>query len=121
MFNQELHERLQYEPGTGFFYWIDKTTRLKRKRAGYTRFDHYVRICFKGKYYQAHRLAWFMTYGKWPEMEIDHIDRDRTNNRIDNLRDVNRQTNNQNKTNRADKVINMKGKTWILNNQNQYC
>ena len=41
----------------------------------------------------AHRLAWFITYGKWPDLQIDHIDGDRTNNRIDNLRDVDCKTN----------------------------
>jgi hypothetical protein len=34
----------------------------------------------------AHQVAWYMTYGEWPHMLIDHIDRDGTNNRIDNLR-----------------------------------
>jgi len=39
-----------------------------------------------GKYYAQHRLAWFYHFGKWPSNMIDHIDRDKANNRIDNLR-----------------------------------
>ena len=43
-----------------------------------------------------HHIVWFLTYGKWA-YEIDHIDRCRTNNRINNLRDVTRSINNVNR------------------------
>lgn len=41
-----------------------------------------------GKNHKAHRLVWLLTYGEWPEHEIDHLDRNRMNNRISNLRAV---------------------------------
>ena len=44
----------------------------------------------------AHRVAWALETGAWPENEIDHIDGDRSNNRIENLRDVSAQTNMKN-------------------------
>jgi hypothetical protein len=46
--------------------------------------------------YQAHRLAWFLFYGEWPIYEIDHINGDKTDNRIINLRDVPDRINAQN-------------------------
>jgi len=41
-----------------------------------------------GKQYPAHRLAWFYVHGKWPNGDIDHINRIRDDNRIVNLRDT---------------------------------
>lgn len=52
-----------------------------------------------------HRLAWFLHYGEIPKNQIDHIDGDRTNNKIENLRDVCHQ---QNQWNRK----NAKGYNW---------
>jgi hypothetical protein len=43
--------------------------------------------------FTAHRLAWLLHYGVWPEGEIDHINGDRSDFRITNLRDVTRQEN----------------------------
>lgn len=50
----------------------------------------YVRV--DGKSYLAHRLVWLLVYREWPD-EIDHIDRDRMNNRLNNLRAVTRNEN----------------------------
>jgi hypothetical protein len=44
----------------------------------------------------AHRLVWFVTYGKFPNGDIDHLNGDRSDNRIENLRDVTRRANLQN-------------------------
>lgn len=48
----------------------------------------YKRIEIKGRRYRRYHLAWFLYYGKWPESQIDHRDRDSTNDRIDNLRET---------------------------------
>ena len=48
---------------------------------------------------QGHRLVWFLHYGALPINSIDHIDGNRTNNKIDNLRDVTHQQNMWNRTN----------------------
>lgn len=44
----------------------------------------------------AHRLAWFYVHGVWPTNEIDHINRNKSDNRIENLRDVTRTVNQRN-------------------------
>jgi hypothetical protein len=47
------------------------------------------------KMYLGHRLAWLYVYGKYPKNNIDHINRDRSDNRITNLRDVTSSQNNR--------------------------
>jgi hypothetical protein len=49
-----------------------------------------------GRKFLAHRVAWFKHYGAWPAGEIDHINHDRTDNRIQNLRVVSREQNSKN-------------------------
>jgi hypothetical protein len=56
----------------------------------------YIRISVDNKNYKAHRLAWLYVNGEWPSHEIDHINGNRSDNRIDNLRDVPRAQNIQN-------------------------
>lgn len=55
--------------------------------AGYVRHDGRVLIGFNGKTNYASRIIWEMTNGPIPEgMEIDHINRDKSDDRIENLR-----------------------------------
>ncbi|MEG3078477.1 HNH endonuclease signature motif containing protein [Halomonas sp. 5021] len=112
---QKLLQRLlSYDPATGIFFWRTRSGELFRseracnawnarfanKEAGHTweRKDgyRYRIIQFDGSLRRAHRLAWLYIYGKWPEGEIDHIDRDGTNNRIENLRVVDSSGNSSN-------------------------
>lgn len=65
--------------------------------------DGYLIIKIKGKQYKAHRLAWLIVYREWPQDEIDHINRDRTDNRINNLRVVDRCGNINNTTKKINK------------------
>ena len=83
-----------------FIYNLDGTfSRMDRKNAnGSIDKDGYLIIKIKGKQYKAHRLVYAYFHGKFPELEIDHINRQRTDNRIENLREVDRYTNVQNTT-----------------------
>lgn len=94
----ELRRHLRYEPASGEFTWI--TNRHNTMRAGSaagspTRLG-YVSIVFRRKRYYAHRLAWLFEHGIWPAGSIDHIDGNKSNNAIANLRDVCHEVNMQN-------------------------
>lgn len=69
----------------------------------------YVR--HEGQLYRQHRVIFFLHYGYWPN-EIDHINRVRHDNRIENLRDVTHSENNQNKVVRKDSRSGIKGVSY---------
>lgn len=56
----------------------------------------YVYVSIGGQSLQAHRVAWAIHSGEWPKQQIDHIDGDRQNNRIENLRLATQTQNNWN-------------------------
>lgn len=95
-----LRDVLEYQPEKGVF--ICKKKYASKINVGSTvGADHiagYKHIMIQKKQYLAHRLAWFYFYGVWPQGEVDHIDGNRSNNAITNLRDVDRLTNAQNRT-----------------------
>ncbi len=92
-----IKKYLSYDPLTGSIKWCK--TRCGTKLGSEAGTDHkgYRRIKINGKLLLAHRVAWAIYYGEWPEIEIDHINMDKGDNRIENLRDVSRS---QNMTNR---------------------
>lgn len=56
-----------------------------------------MKVCIGGQIYSAHRLAWLAHYGSEPPAQIDHINGDRADNRIANLRSATNQENSQNR------------------------
>jgi len=62
--------------------------------------------------YQAHRLAWLYIYGKFPEHYIDHINGNKSYNRISNLREATASENNRNSILRKDSTSKVKGVHW---------
>ena len=83
-----------------FIYNEDGTfTRTDRKNStGSLDKDGYLIIKIKGKQYKAHRLVFAYFNDRFPTKEIDHINRNRTDNRIENLREVDRTENVRNTT-----------------------
>lgn len=108
----EIEALLNYDPGTGEFVWLQKRRggASPGQRAGCTKAGGYVTIRVLGRSVYAHRLAWFLTHGRWPNGVIDHIDGDPSHNRISNLRDVPQGINLQNqrrahKSNRSSRLL----------------
>lgn len=48
----------------------------------------YLQVVFRKRLYQVHRVIWLIVFGNWPKNQIDHINRVRTDNRIENLREA---------------------------------
>ncbi len=92
---ERIKVNLSYDKGTGEFTWlVDRGGKARAgTRAGSLNKAGYVNIFFDGRQYSGHRLAWLLSYGDWPEEEVDHINRDRSDNRLINLRSVNRYLN----------------------------
>lgn len=107
----DIHRMISYNPLTGEFTWkVYRTFRaVIGGIAGTAHHTGYTRIRILGKQFLAHRLAWLMQYGELPENEIDHIDQDKSNNRIANLRSVSRSQNEANKPGREWNQLRKKG------------
>lgn len=85
---QQLRELLNYNPETGVFTWaITRGARaIAGHQAGCFHKDGCVLIRLNGHLYKAHRLVMLYTTGVWPPHGVDHIDGDRGNNALSNLR-----------------------------------
>lgn len=109
-----IAELIRYEPNTGEFWWLPSAVRQRRsdRRAGCVNTRGYCQIRYSGRQVFAHRLAWFIVHGKLPDGEIDHIDGNRSNNRITNLRDVPVSVNRRNAKRAANNSSGVTGVHW---------
>ena len=108
-----LRELLAYNPKTGkFFRRMSRGPTKAGHEAGCTQPNGYVQIRIDRNLYYAHRLAWLYTHGYMPENDLDHIDRDPGNNRIENLREVSHACNLRNCGNRTHNTSGVNGIGW---------
>lgn len=116
--------RYMYEPATGRMF----SKKDGREVGHFDSRNRYRIVNIGGSRYAVHRLAWLMSYGRWPEGQIDHINQDKTDNRLSNLRVVSQSVNLHNRSapnkNNSSGVlgINRAGSKWVaqitVNNRN---
>lgn len=106
----ELRQLLRYDPDTGDLFWLTRdvssfkaisrgrtwNSRNAGKKAGTLDPSGYRKIMLKGTPRWAHRVAWALFYGAWPEKHIDHVNGNCSDNRIANLRCVSHSDNMKN-------------------------
>lgn len=90
---ERLAEVLSYNEVTGVFYWKSKPSKFSPVCIGdiagsLHKPSGYLRISIDSERYVCHRLAWLFTYKSWPDGDIDHVNGDRSDNRITNLREA---------------------------------
>lgn len=91
----DLRSLMVFEESTGFLRWRGYANRMARPGsiAGSVSNLGYVKIKINRRLYAAHRLVWFYVKGVWPNGELDHINGNRSDNRIENLREATRSEN----------------------------
>jgi hypothetical protein len=97
---------LRYDPETGDIW---------RKVGHLNQTFGYRQLKVGGRPYQEHRVAWFLHYGVWPEGMVDHINGDKSDNRIENLRLADARSNARNSRKRKN---NKSGKKGVLAAEN---
>lgn len=128
-----LRQLLRYEPETGKLWWKERGAEWFSSSTGRpaehaciawnaryankpaftaVNINGYLNGTFFNRTYLAHRLIWAIVYGQWPRDQIDHRDGDRTNNRIQNLREATMSENARNHSIRKDNTSGAKGVFW---------
>lgn len=106
-----LLKLLRYDPETGKLYWRERTAEAipcakvrsgwNKRWAGKEAFTAnsgkgYLTGCMAGfGTLRSHRVIWMMCFGQWPE-QIDHLNQDKSDNRLANLKDASREENARN-------------------------
>jgi hypothetical protein len=114
-----LCELLEYRPDTGEFVWRTTTSNraIAGEVAGHVTNCGYVRIALDGKRYLRSHLVWLLHTRALPTRRIDHKNRDRTDDRLSNLRLVSATQNLCNASKRSDNTSGVTGVGWSKQKQ----
>lgn len=116
-----LKEYIHYCPNTGDFTYIKKVsnkTVIGKKAGSISKRDGHLEIRFMGTLYRGNRLAWFYMTGEWGTF-IDHKNHNELDNSWDNLRDVDRRTNNMNIPMKSNNTSGVMG-VWYRKDTNKW-
>lgn len=129
---EELRQLLRYEPETGKLFWKQRDVSLFEDRgngaaanaaswnARYAGAEALTALNAAGYRHgavfgcklRAHRVAWALVHGQWPQGEIDHINGITDDNRLENLREVTGQENQRNSKRPANNTSGVVGVSW---------
>lgn len=113
----KLEEKFDYEPLTGALRWkFTNAQHLQGEIAGFIGANGYWHVYHEGKLLKGHRVAWYLTYGTWPKT-IDHVNGDRLDNRLDNLREATYSQQQHNKGRQSNNTSGIKGVCWFESKQ----
>lgn len=108
-----VRELLTYDHKAGTLVWNQsRGTRKKGAAAGWQHSTGYWYVRIDGRDYKLHRIVWLHYYGTEPKDLLDHIDRDKSNNKIRNLREATHAENQQNKRVYKNNRSGHKGVSW---------
>lgn len=116
---EQVKHYFNYDPKTGIVTWTEnvhnKSNARPGERAGGMMPIGYIGTAFRVEgvknFLYMHRIAWMLTHKKWPDGQIDHINGNRADNRLVNLRDV---TLGENRKNRRKPTNNKSGHMGVF-------
>ena len=114
---QLLDETFDINVQTGEIRWKVSHYKIKAGDLAGSAKGKYREITFNGHRCLAHRLIWFYANNAWPSTQIDHINGNKLDNSISNLRLVNNQQNSQNKPKNKNNTSGKAGISWTKANK----
>lgn len=107
---EKLKQLLAYDPATGSItFKVARGPRPAGALATHRTDGGYIAVMVCGQSYRAHRVAWALAHDHWPTHEIDHINGERSDNRLVNLREVTSRENAKNQGGRSTNTSGYKG------------
>lgn len=115
----DIRHSFRYDSGTGALIWRERpdvrpswNSRWAGREAGTVKDTGYRVLAYRRKLVRAHWVVWAMHHGRWPSADIDHINHDREDNRIENLREVTRKANCRNASRSKTNTSGRTGVVW---------
>lgn len=120
----EIRKMISCDPESGVLLWVERSAEdmpcVKARKCWNSRFagrpainaphnQGYLAGSINYRKFLAHRVAWAMYHGEWPEEQIDHVNGVKTDNRICNLRKASHSENMRNMKPHSDALSSLKG------------